>query len=132
MNPQTSLFHDTIYDALGADIAAAGGFKVVAHKLWPADSGGASKLRNAINPEQPHKLCADEIMQVKRLAREAGSMATVTYEAQQLGYRVEWLDPKDEADELRREVRDLLAVVTKKLDRIERADERGATIKAVR
>jgi hypothetical protein len=129
---QSALFHDTIYDAIGADIAAAGGFKVVAGKLWPSESTStaATKLRNSINADQPHKLCPDELLQIKRLAYEHGSTATVDYEAQQLGYEARWVDPKNEADELRREVRDLLANVTKKLDRIERADERA--LKAVR
>ena len=129
---QSALFHDTIYDAIGADIAAAGGFKVVAGKLWPTESNAAAKLRNSINPEQPHKLCPDEVLAIKRLAKEVGSTATVDYEAQQLGFQPTWLDPKDEAEELRREVRDLLEHVTRKLDRIERAEERGATLKAVR
>jgi hypothetical protein len=122
---QNQLFHDTIYDALGADIAAAGGFKVVAGKLWPAESPttSAQKLRNAINPEQPHKLCPDEVLQIKRLAQDAGSSATVKYEADQLGYVCTWVSPEDEAvrtqrrvleamDQLQRELRrsnDLLA-----------------------
>lgn len=122
---QVALFFETVYDAIGADISAAGGFKVVAGKLWPTDVNGAAKLRNSINPEQPHKLCPDEVLAIKRLAREAGSTATVDFEAGQLGYQTTWVDPADEAEGLRREVRDLLAVVTKKLDRIERADERA-------
>lgn len=124
---QTALFHDTIYDALGADIAAAGGFKAVAGKIWPVESAGiaAQKLRNAINPDQPHKLCPDEVLQIKRLAYEQGSTATVDYEAAQLGFQAHWIDPKDEATELRKDVRSLLADVTRKLDRIERADERA-------
>jgi hypothetical protein len=122
---QSSLFHDTVYDALGADISAAGGFKVVAGKLWPADSSGASKLRNAVNPEQPHKLCADEIMQIKKLAYEVGSVATVEWEAQQLGYKVEWVEPEEEAARLDREIRDLLETVNRKLDRKSKAEDRS-------
>jgi hypothetical protein len=105
---QSSLFHDTIYDALGADIAAAGGFKVVAGKLWPTDANGSAKLRNSINPDQPHKLCADEVLAIKKLAYEHGSTATVD----------------DEAAKLDREIRDLLECVNRKLDRKARADER--------
>jgi len=131
---QSALFHDTIYDAIGADIAAAGGFKVVAGKLWPTEgtATASAKLRNSINPDQPHKLCPDEVLAIKRLAHEVGSTATIDYEAQQLGYQTTWIAPQDEADELRREVRDILAVVSRKLDRIERADERAAGLKAVR
>lgn len=128
---QTALFHDSIADALGADIAAAGGFKVVAGKLWPADSNATQKLRNCLNAEQPHKLSPDEVLQIKRLAHVAGSTATIDYEAQQLGFKVEWLSPQDEADQLRREVRDLLADVSRKLERVERAEQR-VSIQAVR
>jgi hypothetical protein len=127
---QTALFHETVFDALGADIAAAGGFKAVAGKLWPAQANSDTKLRNSINPDQPHKLCPDEVLQIKRLAREHGSTATVDFEAQQLGFKPTWIDPADEADELRREVRELLVSVTRKLDRIEKVDER--VLKAVR
>jgi hypothetical protein len=129
---QQEMFFDSLFDAIGADIAAAGGFKAVAHKLWPSESltTSAARLRNSINPEQPQKLCPDEVLQIKRLAYEHGSTATVDYEAQQLGYQTVWTDPKDEADELRREVRDLLATVTRKLDRIERAEDR--VLKAVK
>lgn len=129
---QVELFHDTVYDALGADIAAAGGFKVVAGRLWPTDVSGPTKLRNAINPEQPHKLCADEIMAIKRLAREAGSTATIDYEAQQLGYTVTWLDPVNQAEELRRQLSEQLAEVSRKLDLIQRADERAERVRVVR
>jgi hypothetical protein len=122
---QSSLFHDTIYDALGADIAASGGFKVVAGRLWPSDSSGATKLRNSINPDQPHKLCPDEVLQIKRLAYEHGSTATVDYEAQQLGYECNWIEPEAEAAKLDREIRDLLETVNRKLDRKAKAEDRS-------
>lgn len=128
---QAALFHDTIYDALGADIAAAGGFKVVAGKLWPAESPttAASKLRNSINPDQPHKLCPDEVMQIKRLAQDVGSTATVQYEAQQLGFVVTWVDPEDEIERIERENNEMLRALTR---RYERADQLRAKLKAVR
>lgn len=134
---QQQLFYETLFDALGADIAAAGGFKTVASRLWPSESltTSAARLRNSINETQPQKLCPEEVLQIKRLAREAGSTATVDFEAQQLGYAVTWVDPKDEAEGLRRELRDLMDIVNRKLDRIEKADERaatGAALKAVR
>jgi hypothetical protein len=130
---QTALFHEHIYDALGSDISAAGGFKTVASKLWPAESltTASARLRNALNPEQPQKLCPDEVLQIKRLAYEHGSTATVDYEAQQLGYQTVWIDPEDEAAALDREIRDLLETVNRKLDRKTKADERAA-LKVVR
>lgn len=128
---QSALFHDTIYDALSADIMAIGGFKVVAGKLWPSESSttAATKLRNAVNVDQPHKLCPDEVIQIKRLARENGSTATVDYEGQQLGFKPTWIDPADEAEELRRETRDLLARVLKNQERLEMAEDRMRLVK---
>jgi hypothetical protein len=130
---QTALFHDTIYDALGADIAAAGGFKVVAGKLWPAEnpSTSATKLRNAINPDQAQKLCADEILQIKRLAQEAGSSATVQYEAAQLGYVCTWVAPEDELERIERENNDLLKAIAKRMERAEQLRAK-TQLKAVR
>lgn len=127
---QAALFHDTIFDALGADIAAAGGFKVVAGKLWPAENPAtaATKLRNAVNPEQAQKLCPEEVMQIKRLAREAGSTATIQYEGQQLGYAVTWIEPEDELQRIERENNELLKALTK---RMERADTLRSQLKAV-
>lgn len=128
---QSSLFHDSLADAIGADIAAAGGFKVVAGKLWPTEANATQKLRNCLNVDQPHKLAPDEVLQIKRLAYEHGSTATVDYEAQQLGYECNWIEPEAEAAKLDREIRDLLETVNRKLDRKAKADER-AGLKVVR
>jgi hypothetical protein len=130
---QQALFHETIFDALGADIAAAGGFKAVSSKLWPAENPltAAAKLRNSINPDQPHKLSPDEALQIKRLAAEAGSHATVQFEAQQLGYRFEWVNPVDEQEQLDRDIRDLLQIVLKKQEARERAVQRAESRSAI-
>jgi nitroreductase len=122
---QGALFHESLADSLGADIAAAGGFKVVAAKLWPAESNSAQKLRNCLNDSQPHKLAPDEVLQIKKLAYEVGSTATVDYEAHQLGYECNWIEPEAEAAKLDREIRDLLECVNRKLDRKAKADERN-------
>jgi hypothetical protein len=50
---QQDLWHDTIFDALGAAVQAAGGAKKVAAKLWPAlDTTSANaRLRAGLNPD---------------------------------------------------------------------------------
>ncbi|MGQ0836348.1 MAG: hypothetical protein ACT4O5_15795 [Gammaproteobacteria bacterium] len=128
---QTALFHDSIHDAIAADIMAAGGFKVVASKLWPSKdlTGAANLLRNAANPDQAQKLSPDEVLQIKRLAQEAGSSATVQYEAQQLGYVCTWVAPEDELERIERENNDLLKALTK---RMERADLLRSKVRAVK
>jgi len=102
---QRALFHDSIFDAIGADIAAAGGFKVVASKLWPSKdmTVAANVLRNAINPDQAQKLDVEEVLRIKQLAKEHDSFATVSYEAQQLHFQVTWIEPEDELTKLLRE-----------------------------
>lgn len=116
---QKQLWHDTLFDAIGADIAAAGGYKIVAGKLWPSESPttAAAKLRNAVNPEQAQKLCPDEVLQIKRLAKECGSSAIVDYEAQQLSFRVEWITPEDELSELQRRIADGLESLQREMKR---------------
>lgn len=128
---QRALFHETVFDALGADISASGGFKVVAGKLWPTESPttAAAKLRNAINPEQPHKLSPDEVLAIKRLAKEHGSFATVNFEAQELGYTPTWIDPEDELERIERENNELLKQL---LRRQERAELLRAKVRAVK
>lgn len=130
---QTALWHDTIYDAIGADIAAAGGFKVVAGKIWPNTdpATGATKLRNAVNPEQAQKLCPQEVMIIKRLAKEHGSTATIDYEARDLSYRVEWIDPEDELEQIERENNELLKAILKRQERAEQLRTR-AQVRAVK
>jgi hypothetical protein len=118
---QKEFWYDTIYDALGADISAAGGFKEVSGKLWPSENptSASSKLRNAINPDQAQKLSADEIVQIKRLALAEGSTATISYEAQQLGYEVTWVEPEDEIERIERENNELLKAILKRQERSE-------------
>jgi hypothetical protein len=130
---QTALFHDSIYDALAADVMACGGHKKVAAKLWPSQdtSAATQKLRSALNPEQAQKLCAEEIQLIKRMARDAGSFATLTYESQDLGFRFEWISPEDEADSTRREIAEGMKFLKRKFEQLERAEQRPP-LKAVR
>lgn len=116
---QSSLFHETIYDALGADIAAAGGFKTVAGKLWPTDSNAATKLRSAINPDQAQKLDPEDVIAIKRMAKDVGSFATITFEGQQLAFQVTWVDPADELEQLERENNEMLRAILKRTERAE-------------
>src|SRR5688572_26859216 len=117
---QSDLFHDSIYDALGADIAAAGGVKKVAALLWPAKEDAAGRLRACLSVEHSQKLDADEILKIKKLARAAGSNATVNYEAQQIGFAITWLEPETERDELDRRIAASLESLIKLLGHRER------------
>jgi hypothetical protein len=95
---QRVLFHDSIYDALGGAVQAAGGVKRVSAALWPALSTevAAARLRSGLNPEHAQKLCPSEVLHVARLAREAGDHSVMQYLAAELGYRIEPVSPRDE------------------------------------
>lgn len=128
---QKALFHETIFDALGADVLAAGGYKAVSAALWPAENtiSAANKLRNAINPEQAQKLCPQEVLQIKRLAQEAGATNTIQFEAQQLGYVCTWVEPEDELERIERENHELLKSIAKRMERAEQLRSRVRAVK---
>ena len=119
---QKPLFHESISEAIGADIAAIGGFKKVAGLLWPAlaSDTGAAKLRACLNADQPHKLSPDEVMLIKQLGHEVDSDETVRFEDQWLSKRSEWISPEDEHVRLLREFNanvDRLDAIKKALQR---------------
>lgn len=105
---QSELWHDTILDAVGAAVQAAGGIKKVASKLWPAldASSAASKLRSALSPEHSQKLCPEELLLVQRLARDAGDISILEFQARELGCKLEVLAPA-EAKKLAKKTRRL-------------------------
>ena len=95
---QDSLFYDNENDALRSCIAAAGGNKVVAGKLWPSLKPGSAyaRLVNCLDQDKHEKLTFAEIIQVGRLGREAGCHALMSYLGAELAYEVKALGPKDE------------------------------------
>lgn len=125
-SPSQAALNFSWEEAIAEDIKALGGRKKLAPRLWPAEDEETAqeRLKAALAPGHKQALKPSEVLKIKQWARDVGSCALVNFEAQELGYRVEWVDPKDEADELRRDVRDLLQNVSQKLDRIERAEQR--------
>ena len=131
---QPRLFHDVITDAMHTDIAACGGAEKAAEWMLPhlGPKAGGDMVRAFVNPDRRERMTPEQLLLLKRKAAEVGSYATVTFEAQELGYQPQWLDPQDEADELRRAVRDLLKVVNQRLERIERVESRASPAKGRR
>jgi len=83
---QQVLWHDTLDDATGAAVQAAGGIKKVASKLWPAldlESAGA-KLRACLNPEHAQKLSSAEWLLIGKLSRDAGDNALMEFLGREL------------------------------------------------
>ena len=131
---QQALFYETIFDAIGADIAAIGGFKSAAAKLWPSESPitSSAKLRNAINPEQPHKLCPDEVLQIKRLAKAVGSCAIVSYESKELGFDIAWIEPEDEMERVQKRHVELMEQLAKEMRRANELMAQSSRLKSVK
>jgi hypothetical protein len=125
--------HDTQADAITADIISLGGFKAVAGKLWPSapEATATAKLRNALNPDQAQILPPEELLRIKKLAREAGFTATVDWEAAEIGYQVTWVSPEDELERIERENNELLKALVKRQERADLLKERAA-LKVVR
>lgn len=104
---QQVLWHDTILDAIGAAVAAAGGNKKVASKLWPfLDSvSAAARLRAALNPDHAQKLDPHELDMIIGLAAEVADDSIMRYLARKHGYELERLSPgeaKSRAKRLRK------------------------------
>lgn len=92
---QSELWHDTIFDAAGAAIQAAGGVKKVAGALWPAldPTSASSKLRSSLSPEHPQKLDLSELVLVAKLAKESADDSIMEFLARELGYELHSLAP---------------------------------------
>lgn len=70
---QSELWHDTILDAVGAAVQAAGGVKRVAANLWPTlGDTAAQRLRSCLNPDHAQKLCPLELEAIVRMAATHG------------------------------------------------------------
>lgn len=92
---QSALWHETIFDSIGAAVVAAGGPKRVASKLWPTlDSSSASaRLRGCLNPDHAQKLDPAELLTIARFAKDAGDNSLMEFLARELGYEVKPLAP---------------------------------------
>lgn len=102
---QNKLFHDSPEDALTTDVLAAGGYKKVGSHLRTdlTPEQAAAWLRACLNVERAEKLGPGHVIEIKRLAKESGSHATIDYEASELSFQVEWVEPEAELTKLLRE-----------------------------
>ena len=85
---QQLLWHDSVLDALGSAVQAAGGMKRVASEVWPSlgPDIGAARLRSCLNPDHAQKLCPLELVTIARIAREHGDHSVMNYLCGALGY----------------------------------------------
>lgn len=117
--------NESINDALIECVKALGGSKSVGVALWPAKGIDAAQrhLLSCLNPDRPEKLGPDEVVQVLRLARERGCHAGMQYLAAELGYaEPQPVEPKDQADELCRQVLAMGSQITRALAKLEQLE----------
>ena len=97
MPEQTSLWHDSISDAIGAAIAASGGAKRVSGLLWPAmrPEAAYTRLKHALNDERAEKLSPDEMLLVSKFARDAGDYSIGAFYAREIGCEFKPLSPAE-------------------------------------
>lgn len=101
---QPPLFVESVYDALKAIVAALGGPKTVAARLWPAKSVDDARklLLDCLNPDRPEKLDAEQVVMLFRLAREVEFHVAKHWLDAETGYLPS--APADPADEQARQV----------------------------
>jgi hypothetical protein len=125
---------ESLNDALAHCVAECGGSKAVGHALWPAkDVDAAARLLLAcLNPDRNEKLALDEVVHIMRMARERGCHAGMRYLAAELSYAEPVpIKPRDEADELRRQLLEMGRDLQHKLARLEELERPGPVVRQV-
>lgn len=133
MPEQTVLWYDSIQDAIGAVVQSLGGKKKVAPKLWPhvKPETAYTRLAHCLSDEFPEKLSPEELLFLITEGRQAGCHAILMYLSQEGGYAPPApIDPLDETDQLRRDIRDGLVKLNRMYERLERAEVK-AGVRAV-
>jgi hypothetical protein len=122
--------HESIEDALIACVKACGGSKVVGVALWPAKGIEAAQryLLSCLNADRAEKLSPAEVMYVMRMARDKGCHAGMQYTAATLSYSMPIpVEPKDEADDLRRQLLEMGKRLEAGFARLEKLEQRAPT-----
>lgn len=125
--------HEHLHEALIEAVKAAGGSKAVAIALWGSAAGVdvvQRKLLACLNPERAEKLSLDEVLAVMRLGRQHGCHAPMQFLSRALSYaEPQPIQPRDEADELRRQFIESTRALAAMAARIEGLDRQQAQLR---
>lgn len=127
------MIHETLTEAIIECVRAAGGSKVVGSKVWPEKTVEAAQrhLLNCLNEGKAERLTPEQTLLVARLARDHGCHAYAAFVAHALSYAEPIpVEPRDEADELRRQVLEMGRSLQTALERLDQIDARGRTLRA--
>lgn len=117
--------YESVNECLIACVRAAGGSKIVGLKLWPAKGVEAAQrhLLACLNEGKAERLDPEHVLLIANLARGNGCHAYAQHVAQALSYaEPQPVEPKDEADELRRQFIESTRALTKMAERIEQLE----------
>jgi hypothetical protein len=120
---QLGLMHETINDALREVVQSAGGFKVVAVRLWPdmPPDHAAGKLRDCVNSDRREHLTPGQVCLLLKIGRDAGCHAAMHFMARYAGYAdPQPIEPEDERAALQREYVEAAKSMARMAERIER------------
>ncbi len=117
---------ESFNDALIESVKACGGSSQVGRKLWPEKTPEAAQrqLLDCLNEDRPARLSPEQVLLVLYLARAKGCHVGMKFLADRLSYAEPVpIEPKDEADELRRQVLEMGRQLQTALTRIEQLDK---------
>ena len=109
---QTELWHDNVYEALKAAVAACGGPKKVGGLLFPAkdETTATTRVRSGVNPEHAQELSPPEVILIAARAKEKGDHSYMLHLGQVLGYEVSPIAPGNVSrNDTKARIRELLA-----------------------
>lgn len=118
-----------VNEALIECVKAAGGSKVVGHRLWPeiAADHAQRKLLDCLNTERPAHLTPEQVVLVFRLARDRGCHDGMAALCALLDYAAPTpVAPQDRIDELRREFVEATRRLTELAERLQMNEARPA------
>lgn len=122
-----------INEALIAAVKALGGSKQVGPMLWPEKAPDAAQraLLDCLNPERPAHLTPEQVVLIGTKARDKGCHVIIQFLAATWSYaEPQPVEPRDEADELRRQFIAATAELSRMADRIQ-ALEKLPAVRAV-
>jgi hypothetical protein len=102
---QNSLFHESLYEANRATVAALGGAKAVAQALYPEKSpdDAVRYLLDCLNPDRNAELHPEKLLMLYRIARAKGIHTGISYFVGEAGYAATPIEPEDEVASLERD-----------------------------
>lgn len=131
---QTSLFCESVGEALAEVVKAAGGPKRVGPELWPElpAEQAAQKLRDCLNPDRREKLSPEQVVWLLKLGRHTGCHSAMTFVLRDCGYADPVpLEPDDERAALQREFIEASKMIQKMAQRLEALEAAPSPVRRV-